>query len=90
MIVRALLLTCSLLWSTAAAQSETPPSRPAAIDPAGRPGALVIGGGGGLPDEVYELFLALAGGLALHHPDAARAKAARTWAARQATRSTPA
>lgn len=62
MIVRALLLTCSLLWSTAAAQSETPPSRPAAIDPAGRPGALVIGGGGGLPDEVYERFLALAGG----------------------------
>ena len=32
-----------------------------------------------------ELFLALAGGLALHHPDAARAKAARSWAARQAT-----
>ena len=32
-----------------------------------------------------ELFLALAGGLALHHPDAARAKAARSWVARQAT-----
>ncbi len=33
-----------------------------AIDPAGLPGTRVLGGGGKLPDAVYEHFLAVAGG----------------------------
>ncbi|MEC8251573.1 MAG: cyanophycinase [Planctomycetota bacterium] len=62
MTARAALLLCSILCSAATAQHGASPDGRDGVDPAGRPGALVIGGGGGLPDDVYERFVALAGG----------------------------
>ena len=38
------------------------PAQAPAIDPAGLPGTRILGGGGKLPDRVYERFLQLAGG----------------------------
>ena len=39
-----------------------PAQTPSAIDPAGLPGARILGGGGKLPDSVYARFFELAGG----------------------------
>ncbi len=57
------LLLASLLaplLATAPTAAQAPPA--ATIDPAGVTGALVLGGGGGLPDPVYARFFELAGG----------------------------
>ena len=62
MNARSILLVCSLLVSAAAAQSTASTEQAPAIDPAGREGTLFICGGGGLPDDVYDRFVALAGG----------------------------
>lgn len=62
MRVLRLLSASWILLGAAAAQVSPDAPRPEAVDPRGVQGALVIGGGGGLPDEVYARFLALAGG----------------------------
>lgn len=62
--MRDLRLLCapSILLGAVLAQTSPDPAALAAVDPRGVPGALVLGGGGGLPEEVYERFLDLAGG----------------------------
>lgn len=50
----------------AAAQASPARPAPAAIDPSGIAGTLVLGGGGGLPDAIYERFIALAGSEQAH------------------------
>ncbi len=53
----ALLVGCCLAWSLAGAQPPEPRIHPGGID-----GALVLCGGGKLPEAVYERFVQLAGG----------------------------
>ncbi|MEO6593179.1 MAG: cyanophycinase [Planctomycetota bacterium] len=42
------------------------PAQGAPVDPAGRPGTRILGGGGKLPDAIYARFVELAGGAKAH------------------------
>jgi len=56
------LVALTFLCATALAQASPATGTRVAIDPNGRPGTVMLGGGGKLPDEIYERFVALAGG----------------------------
>ena len=59
---RLALFAPALLCAMAAAQTTAADRSLPEIDPRGCPGALVIGGGGALPDEIYDRFIELSGG----------------------------
>jgi cyanophycinase len=55
-------MSTTRLVAFALAAAFLPAQTPPAIDPAGVPGARILGGGGKLPDSVYARFFELAGG----------------------------